>query len=107
LHIAAISAIIRGAVKPTAQTLVALAGFFNVPAENLFRLAGYLRPTDQTEVQLAEALELLRQLPAWRREEAIAQLRLQVQLAQQQSKVYILGGERTREDEDKPQADTP
>jgi len=102
LHNAAISAIIRGAVRPSAQTLVALAGFFNVPAENLFRLAGYLQPADQTEAQLAEALELLQQLPVWRRREAIAQLRLQVQLAQEQGEVHIVGGKGTKNNEHGP-----
>ena len=44
LNNAAISSLVRGVGEPSASTLVALARFFNVPAENLFRLAGYLPP---------------------------------------------------------------
>jgi transcriptional regulator with XRE-family HTH domain len=96
LHNAALSAIIRGVANPGAETLNALAAYFKVPAENLFRLAGYLSPADRAEAEAAEALELLRQLPEWRRKEAIAQLRLQVQFAQQRQ-VRLLEG---REDGD-------
>jgi transcriptional regulator with XRE-family HTH domain len=93
LHNAAISAISRSAaVHPGAETLNALAGYFKVPAENLFRLAGYLEPADRAEGEAAEALQLLRQLPEYRRKEAIAQLRLQVQFAQERGEIRLLGG---------------
>ena len=98
LHNAAISAIIRGAVRPTAETLISLAGYFKVPAENLFRLAGYLEPTAQAEAEAAEALQLLRQLPEYRRKEAIAQLRLQVQFAQERGEIRVIGGDNEEAD---------
>lgn len=91
LHNAALSAIIRGVANPGAETLLALAAYFQVPAENLFRLAGYLSPAVRAEAETTEALELLRQLPEWRRKEAIAQLRLQVRFAQERGEIRLLG----------------
>lgn len=95
LNNAAVSAIIRGVVDPSASTLIALANFFNVPAANLFRLAGFLPPATPAEADLEEALLLLRQLPDWRRQEAVEQLRLQVELARKRGEVHVVGGEGT------------
>ncbi len=93
LNNAALSAIIRGAVRPSAQTLIALADFFQVPADNLFRLAGYLPDITPDDIDLAEGLQLLRQLPDWRRKEALAQLRLQVELAERRGERRVIGGQ--------------
>jgi len=93
LNNAALSAIIGGAVRPSAQTLIAIADFFQVPANNLFQLAGYLPDSDPEDADLTEGLQLLRQLPEWRRKEALAQLRLQVELAARRGELRVVGGQ--------------
>ena len=88
---ATISDILNKGHVPRVETLFRLADFFDVPREQVLRLAGYLAPElgkgvtarSGDDYLVPDLLELFRKVPDEWKPEALAQVRLLVRLANQ------------------------
>lgn len=70
-----ISMIISGQRGPGPELCLAVADAFNLPAEDVFRKAGFLPPVSELDGETREAAHLFSQLGAYDRRQLIAEMR--------------------------------
>ena len=88
----AISKLLNGDTpNPQPETLKYIAKGLNIPDEKLLRLAGYLDPKPQSDLNFEEANYILANLPPEDQEEAIEYLRMKARIAEQRGEYATQG----------------
>ena len=87
-----ISRILNRERRPEPETLTSIARALRLPPEQIFRVAGLLPIDPKSDPLIEEGIHILRQLKGEDKEEAIRQLRLRVQVAEQRGKLNVQKG---------------
>lgn len=75
--------------NPEPKTLTAIARALRLPPEQVFRAAGLLPPTSNTDSLTEEGIHILNQLEGEYKDEALRQLRLRLQVQEERGKSNV------------------